>query len=306
MLWPTTQGVVGAILLSELIPVLAWFVRSPTNILPDPKVLSWWDVKYAAKLMLTRGLSKTNKRADILMMGALATSVATAEYVIASKLAMLTLIAHQLSGLILPARIGSFIDKNEKGKIQREYHKTRVVSLIFSIACLFFAFLFGEDALNLFGNYSSAFPVLLILSSTYVVQVSFGKCGAYLNIAGYAGWTLVTTSMVVIINILFNYILIPIWGAMGASISIMISIIFSNSFTAFMVNYLDGINTYSKRSFIITAICLLVTLAHVGEFLGVLFSSLVLVVVMSYLVLMEFETMVGIFYAIYESLYSLK
>ncbi len=280
MFWSTPGGVIGAILLSEIIPLSAWYFRSPTNIIPKVGLLSWWDVKYASKLMITRGISKTNKRADILMMGVLSTSVSTANYVIASKLAMLTLIGHQLTSLILPARMGRFIENSERKKLQTEYHKTRLISLLFSIFVSGVFLVIGNIVLTIFGNYGSAMPVLVVLTTTYLVHVSFGKCGEYLNIAGYAGWTLLVTFVVVFVNIIINAFLIPRLGGLGAAIAMFVSIILSNSLAAYLVGYLDGVNVYSWKVFIITCACVVVSFASLSGGISYAFSSAALFVIL--------------------------
>jgi O-antigen/teichoic acid export membrane protein len=104
----------------------------------------------------------------------------------------------------------------------------------------------GPWVLSLFGDYAEALPVILILTATYVVQVSFGMSGGYLNIAGYANWTLVTTGMVLLLNIMLNVLLIPVMGASGAALAMLVSISATNAFTAYLVLRLDGVRTYSR------------------------------------------------------------
>ena len=244
--WPTPEGVVTAVLLGEAIPLLIWIVRAPLTPIPRIDLLSGWDVQYAAKLMFTRGLSKSVKRTDVLMMGALATSSATAGYVVASKVAMLLLVGHQLMNLILTPRVGRFLDQEKKEAIQQEYHQSRVVGLSFAMGGACALAIAGPWVLSLFGDYAEALPVILILTATYIIQVSFGMCGGYLNIAGYANWTLATTGMVLVLNIVLNIVLIPVVGASGAALAMLVSISMTNAFTAYLVLRLDGVQTYSR------------------------------------------------------------
>ena len=244
--WPTPEGVVTAVVLGEAVPLLAWFVRAPLTPIPRIDLLTGWDVQYAAKLMFTRGLSKSVKRTDVIMMGALATSGATAGYVVASKVAMLLLVGHQLMNLILTPRIGRFLGKKKKEAVQQEYHQSRVLGLSFAMGGACTLAITGPWILSLFGDYAEALPVILILAATYVTQVSFGMCGGYLNIAGYPNWTLTTTGMVLLLNILLNAVLIPVLGASGAALAMLVSISATNSFTAYLVLRLDGVQTYSR------------------------------------------------------------
>jgi len=187
------------------------------------------------------------------MMGALATSGATAGYVVASKLSMLLLVGHQLINLVLTPRIGKFLGAKNLDAVHEEYHQSRVVGLIFAMlgACLITAS--GPWMLGLFGGYGEAMPVILILSATYVSQVSFGMCGGYLNIAGYASLTLTTTGLVLILNLSLNYLLIPVLGALGAALAMLLSISVTNALTAYLVLRLDGVRTYSVWVGLVTA-----------------------------------------------------
>lgn len=258
LLWPTPEGVVVAILVGELLPLVVWFARSPLNPFHLFGVLSGWDVQYAIKLMFTRSLSKSVKRSDVLMMGVLATSGATAGYVVASKIATLLLVGHQLMNMILTPRIGRFLSKDATGEIQREYRQSRVLGLIIALLGAFFIAAFGPWVLGIFGDYADAMPVMLVLAATYVAQVSFGMCGGYLNIAGYANWTLVTTAMVLLVNVGLNYLLIPPLGASGAAVAMLVSVSVTNALTAYLVYDFDGVQTYSLR---IAALVMIVSVA---------------------------------------------
>jgi O-antigen/teichoic acid export membrane protein len=261
--WPTPEGVVTAILLGEVVPLLVWVCRAPLSPIPRIDLLSGWDVQYAAKLVFTRGLSKSVKRTDVIMMGALATSGATAGYVVASKVAMLLRVGHQLMNLILTPRIGRFLEKEKKGEVQREYHQSRIVGLSFAMGGGCALAIAGPWVLSLFGDYAEALPVILILAATYLAQVSFGMCGGYLNIAGYANWTLITTGMVLLLNIALNAVLIPVLGATGAALAMLVSISATNAFTAYLVFRLDGVQTYSRwiAGLVVAATSLLVLAA---------------------------------------------
>jgi O-antigen/teichoic acid export membrane protein len=244
VVWQTPKGVVAAVLLSELIPLLIWYARSPVNPLNLWGELSSWDVWYSLKLAVTRGVSKTVKQADILMVGLLATAEATAEYVVAAKIALILVIVHKILNTVLRPRIGQFLAKGSWKKIAKEYDQSRSIALIFSLLGACFLILFGEPILRLFGEYSAAYPALVVLAAGYVITSSFGMAGGYLNIAGYAGWTLTTTVSLLVVNLSLNYVLIPIYGSTGAATATFISYILVNIMTTGIIYYLDRLKVY--------------------------------------------------------------
>jgi O-antigen/teichoic acid export membrane protein len=286
--WSTPEGVVVAVVVGELIPLLGWYVTTPLNPFLLKGVLSVWDLKYALKLMFTRSLSLSVKRSDILMMGAIATSAATAGYVVAARLSITLLIAHQLMNLILTPRIGRFLSLDDGSSIVEEYHQSRIVAYTFSLVGGVALVVFGETVLGWFGEYTAAYPILLTLVATYVMHVSFGMSGGYLNIAGYAGWTLVTTASVLLINVGLNYVLIPIMGGKGAALAMLISFLCTNLFAVYLIRRIDQRDTYSWWLAGSTAIAISSLLLAANQLVpawtaaAVLVSLIVVVVVKEY------------------------
>ncbi|WP_138430269.1 MATE family efflux transporter [Fodinibius saliphilus] len=247
LIWPNIYVVVGAILLSEFLPLTVRYIMTPLNLFRVNKgsVLTLWDFKYAGQLAITTGISKTVKYADILMMGILATSTQVAEYVIASKLAFILYLAHGINNKILTPRIGNFLSNQDFASIHEEYHYSRILTLSCSFCGAIVFTLFGYQILELFGEYGNSYSTLMILCSTYLLTTSFGMSGGYLNIAGYSNLTLYTTILVLIINIGLNYWLIPILGSDGAAVAMLVSFGVTNIITSFLILYKDGVKTYS-------------------------------------------------------------
>jgi O-antigen/teichoic acid export membrane protein len=276
--WPTPQGVVAATLLSEFVPLLIWYGRAPVNPLNLWGQLSSWDIWYSLKLATTGGLNKTMKRADVLMVGFLAVAEATAEYVVAFKLALVLLVAHNLLNNILQPRIGKFISNKRWTKIIEEYDQVRSISLTYSLAAGSIMSFFGKEILLIFGEYESAYPILMITVATYTSIVSVGMCGKYLNISGYAGWSLSVQSFAFVSNIILNYFLVVWYGALGAAIATFISYIAKNIINAYIIFRLDGLSVYSiELGAVVTASVLVACLAAAGVLSPALTGVLLLV-----------------------------
>jgi len=259
LLWPTAELVIAAVLLSELGPLLGWYVRTPVNPFRLRGQLSSWDVWYSVKLAITQGFSRTTQRTDILMVGVLATAEATAEYAVASKLALLLAMSHNILNSILRPRIGRFLSKQAWTALKREYDQTRTVALISAlIGATVFAFS-GKWLLGVFGDYQASYPILMILAGAHIANVSFGMCGGYLGIAGYAGWTLAVSAMNLSLNIAANFLLIPVIGAVGAAVATLLSMMVGNIVVAFIAAQADGFHLYSVEVAVIAVAALAVT-----------------------------------------------
>lgn len=279
LLWPNVYAVVSAIILSELVPLLIRYVKKPLNIFESSgeSRLTTWDFKYAGQLAVTTGVSKTVKYADVLMMGLLSTSLATAEYVIASKLALTLTIAHGINNKIITPRIGKFHGENDSQSIFKEYHQSRILTLSFSFLGAIVFSVFGSYILSIFGDYQKSYSTLMILCATYVIHVSFGMSGGYLNIAGYSNLTLLTTIMVLVINVVINYLLIPVLGADGAAIAMLISFTVTNITTAILILHKDDLKTYSMQLAVFTISFVAILLLNAFSVLDKFVSFLILI-----------------------------
>jgi len=301
MIWPTPEGVVVAILLSGLIPLLIWYGRTPVNPLNLWGQLSSWDIWYSLKLVLTKGLSKTLKRADLLMVGFLAVAEATAEYAVAAKISLLPVVGHKVLNTVLRPRIGRFLGQNNWQSISREYDQSRTVALLFALLGTCVLALLGEPILELFGDYSAAYPVLIMLAASYVLSTSFGMGGGYLNIAGYAGWTLGTTIMLLILNVSLNYVLIPLYGALGASVATLISYGSVNTAVAVAIYYLDGLKIYSIQLLGVTGGAVLITGGLAAELIPVMYASSGIIVITLITLYIKYRKIEGVLKVLFES-----
>ena len=262
LFWPTPEAVVGAVLLAELLPFAFWFARSPVNPLQAREGLARWDVFYSLKLALTTGLSKSVKNADIVMVGLLAGSEATAEYAVASRLAFIvTNSGHATLNTILRPRVGRLLGLGREKELEVEYDQIRVVSLTVALGLALCYAVMGHYVLGMFGAYAIAYPILMVLVAGHLFHVSFGMTGGYLNIAGYAGWSLATTVGLLIGNVTLNWILITSFGGIGAALATMSSYLAVNVVQSGIIFRLDGIKVYNSS-------VLIATLGAVGVALG--------------------------------------
>lgn len=244
--WPTLPGAVAALVAAQLVPVLWWLAESRPSLGVSGE-LSGWDLKYAGKMALNTGVSKTVKRTDILMVGLLASSAATAEYDVAAKLGGVALVGHNLLNTVLRPRAGRHLGQEAKENLEREFHRVRLVSLLVSMLLLLSLVLGGEFLLGLFGDYEAAYVVLVLVAAGRVIHSSFGMSGGLLSIAGYAGTTLLITLGMLVVNVGLNWILIPLLGAAGAALATLLTFVVANSTTALSLLHLEGITTYSGK-----------------------------------------------------------
>ncbi|OOE39311.1 hypothetical protein BZG00_10500 [Salinivibrio kushneri] len=201
-------------------------IKFPTREISIPVVKS--DYVYSCKLMLTKLVHQGVEKIDLLMIGFFLSTDQTAEYAVAAKLALLVRLGNELVSPLISPRLKYALSLNDKKGLIKEYcfnkyFSVSVASLIFSIYIIF-----GEKLLSTFGAYQESYPVLIVLSLSFINAIAFGPNGRLLMMAGHANISLYTTLGSLLLLVGSNYVLIPIYGAIGAAIGTSISLLFIN------------------------------------------------------------------------------
>lgn len=101
---------------------------------------------------------------------------------------------------------------------------------------------FGKEILGLFGeNYQAAYPYLMVLVAGQVANIFVGPAHHILNVTGNELITAWGLCIVALINIVLNAVLIPRFGAQGASMATAASLITWNAALPFLVWRRTGI-----------------------------------------------------------------
>jgi len=223
-LWiPSRAGVVGAVLLGAVTPLIVWRILVPRGALARPSRPQEGDIGYGVKLMLTALADRGVRRLDLLMIGVIASGVATAEYAVAAQIATVATLGNELLGPVFTPRMGRYFATGEREALRVEYDQNRILTLSLGIAGAILFVVAGRALLSIFGDYAGAYPILLILGAGYLVKIGFGATGRYLNMAGRANWSLTSTLVLLVSMCALNLILIPRFGGIGAAIGTALS-----------------------------------------------------------------------------------
>lgn len=245
IIWPTPAAVLLGIIVSHLVPIFIWTMKTPFNNFMEEGKLTGSDLVYGAKLALASLANRGARNIDILMLGLLSTVSFVAEYAVAIQLVALTRAGDVLLKPVFTPRLGRHLAHERKSSARVEYSQTRLLALVTALGLGAVFVVGGEYVLGLFGNYEAAYPILMIAAATAVVSIGFGANGQYLNMAGHASWTLFIVLLLLAINVILNLVLIPALGGSGAALSSLISVTVMNSFSAILIWRLDRMATVS-------------------------------------------------------------
>ena len=216
---------------------------------------------YGLKLMLTGVVNRAVRMTDMLMLGLLATSEMRGRFGVAARVALLTAFAHQALTSVLTPRLGGYLARGDRQGLEREYSRVRRVALAATLVTAALLAGLGPVILRLFGDYGSAYPVLLLLAGAYLVPAAFGANGALLNMGGFGGWSFALAVLLLAANVGFNALMIPRWGIAGAAGATLLALSGANILNSVMVWRLQRLPTLSAEVILCTAAALAVLAA---------------------------------------------
>jgi O-antigen/teichoic acid export membrane protein len=271
---PTREAIAASFVAAPLLVLIPWFLRHPLDPARLRDGISAWDAGYALRLSFTGLLQRGVNQGDILLLGLLASSTATAEYAVASRLAVVTSAAFSLFIPTFAARVGYLLSRDQERDLEREYDEIRRLALLAALLTVVPIGLAGSELLGLFGRFEGALPPLLILSAAWLAQASFGTNRAYLSFAGYPGWTLAVTALLVGVNLGLDLLLIPLWGGSGAAIATFVAVVGSRALTSAAIWRLRRFRTYSPGLALLTGSAVALLLLAAAGLLGALPTGL--------------------------------
>jgi O-antigen/teichoic acid export membrane protein len=115
----------------------------------------------------------------------------------------------------------------------------------------------SKEIMTLYGpEFIAAWPCLVILAFAQLVNAGVGSCAFMLVMTGNQDFVLYGTMGVCFLNILLNYLLVPLYGIVGASFASGISVISLNVFWLLSVYYCLKIHPYNMKFIGITVLAI--------------------------------------------------
>ena len=212
--------------------------------LSQPEKKYYYDFVKRSKyfyIIVISGLVSTTLIA--LYLGAKLTPSDVALFKVLQQIAVLVSFSLIVLNAVLPAHYSSFKVNNNYHEMEKTAKLTSkyatLLSLPFYLACIFFPealmYIFGDG----FSNYSIP---LLILATGQLFNVSTGSVASILkmcNFESYLSYIVLLTSFV---SLIMLYILTPLYGVVGAAVSLSSIYILQNLLATILVVKLIGIS----------------------------------------------------------------
>ena len=180
---------------------------------------------------------------DVLMIGILQDKEQSGIYAIASRIAALVAYGLYVSNIILMPYISSLYSEKRYLSLERILKKISRYNFIIAGLIFIIIYIFRYELLRLFGaDFIGGENALIILCIAQVINVIAGSVGALMTMSGNEKYLSSVMLFSVLLNIIFNSILIPKMGIEGAAIATGLSIIFWNCILLIHANNKIGIN----------------------------------------------------------------
>lgn len=236
-------GIIFVIFIERVTSLFPWLISENLFRNTNISTLRRTDFIYSLQLLGSRMTSLLNKNMDLLMLGWLGTSSMTAIYKVGSSFAGAIQSAKGLLGVIINPRISRFLENEEKQKLKNEFTVIQNLNMITALVFVAAILGFGRFFLSLLGSeYLNSEPVILILLIGQTIHLSAGSMGAIIRFTGRGGLALANSFLVISVNAIGNYVLIQLYGAIGAAIAWAIALILGKIIIYLEVYYWEDLN----------------------------------------------------------------
>lgn len=159
-----------------------------------------------------------------------------AYYAVAMKLVSILFMINNSVYISVSLKIAQlYTDKNRAELLKALKHSARIIVLL-TVPVVLIVCLFSENILYFFGeNYTQGKQALLILMIGQLMASFFGVSAIYLNMTGRQSIFQIVLIFAVLVNLILNIILIPIYSLTGAAIAFVSSLLFWNIVTAIII-----------------------------------------------------------------------
>jgi len=139
---------------------------------------------------------------------------------------MITFIPTAIGGFISP-KVSKYYSNNEFFNIKKIFNNSLIIIAIITLPIFLVLYFYAEEFLGLFGTaFTVATTTLLLTNVAFLSEALLGPVGFILNMTDNQHLFMKILIVSLLINILFNAMLIPVYGINGAAIALMLSMFF--------------------------------------------------------------------------------
>lgn len=217
-------------------------------------------IQYSMPLLFANSIMIINTNIDKYMIGVLLTNADVGVYKLAMQFSLILSLALVSANSIMSPIISSLYHDNKLVKLKHIYKTITKWIVVFNLTVFGGMVVFASDLVALLGaEWTLASKVLIIACLGQIVNSFVGAVTIINNMTGNQKKVLISSSITLLINIILNIILIPMFGIIGAAFATSISIAFRNIMNFIFMYKKFKIHPYDKSYFKIITIITLAT-----------------------------------------------
>jgi len=205
-------------------------------------------ISYSATIILGGVMALLINYIDIVMIEAMMFKSDVAVYKVSAELAQIPSIFLTIVNTVFPPMISKLYHEGKVDEVRKLYEKLTRYLLVVSSIVIGLMMVFWNPILSLYGpEYLNGKMVLFYRGLGQLINASVGSVWYIVIMTGHPRIRFFAILTSAIINIVLNFLLIPIWGIDGAAFASMASTVFINILGFFVVKKI----IHSKVYFII-------------------------------------------------------
>ncbi len=186
--------------------------------------------------MITNSLLHLLQYSDVLILGIFTNDSNIGIYNISYKIAMLTSLSLFAVNSIAAPKISELYHSNKMEEFKQTISLSSKITFFSSLPLVIIFLVFSEYILIFFGNeYINGKWVLIILSLGQFINCIAGPAGYILQMTGKEKIFKNIIIFSVFINVSLNFILVPFYGILGASLSSLFSLLISSTCSLYII-----------------------------------------------------------------------
>lgn len=248
------EGVLWSFLAGQLVIMLVsfwlWRRATPkTNDRPGNPLTTKEIIRTSIPFLLASTTFYLMNWTDKIMLGLMASRTELGVYEIAFKIAQTIGLTLYAASTIAAPKFSEFYSEGKMEQLRKFIQQMTALVILASVPLTLCIVLFPDFLLSLFGKaFLEGQACLYILATATLVTTGTGSVIIILNMTGKQVTSQFILLFVGVVNVILNYIFIPIWGINGTALATLIANALWNGLGMFFIYFYYGFSTIKLKT----------------------------------------------------------
>jgi O-antigen/teichoic acid export membrane protein len=207
-------------------------------------------VNFSIPLWLTNMLITLRNNAQTILLGSLSTISSVGIYGVVSQVNVVGQMLYTSITASTRPMIAELHDRGDYEQLSRLYQMTTKWVIMINLPWFLIMVLFPVPILSIFGkSFVNGANALIILACANLVNIGTGMCGSIVDMTGHTRLKFLNTVIRLILFVSMNFLLIPLWGIIGAAFAALAVEIIVNLIILLEIWILFRLLPYNKTFF---------------------------------------------------------